>query len=314
MILFLYGEDNFRSLQKLNAIVARYQRLHKTGLNLKPFDLERDSFEDFRDQFQTRSIFKEKKFFILKNVCSNSLFKEKFKAKKDEFLKSDHIILFYEKKSPPEKDSFFIFLKKVGTSQEFKPLQRKGLESWIKNELTGLGAKMENDARELLIERVGNNLWQLSNDLKKLLNYKRGQKRITITKEDVELLVHQRIELNIFKTIDFIARAQKQKAIFLLQRHIRAGDSPLYLLAMINFQFRNLLILKQISQSRKNLWSETKKLGLHPFVVRKGLGLCQRFTFHDLKKIYEKLFQLDIDIKSGRINPELALDLLVSQI
>jgi len=57
-----------------------------------------------------------------------------------------------------------------------------------------------------------------------------------------------------------------------------------------------------------------KKSGLHPFVVQKTGYLCSRFTMEKLKKIYLKIFQIDLDIKTGKIESETALDLLLAEI
>lgn len=323
MIIFLYGKDNFRSLGKLKKIIARYKDIHKTGLNLKFFDFQKDraltkpsrtSFEDFKTEFQTKSMFEEKKLFVLKSVFSNPQFKEKFLKQKKEFLKSRNTILFYESCDLRENDSFFIFLKENSTVQKFDLLEGRKLESWIKIELAKQKAEIEPEARMLLIKYVDNDLWQLSNEINKLVNYKWNPEKIKITKEDVKALTPQKIDLDIFKTIDFMAERQKQKAISSIHKHLEKGDSPLYLLSMINFQFRNLLMLKEICQSGENIKAKIKKLNLHPFVVKKSLGLCQKFTLEELKKIYQKIFQIDLAIKTGNIDPSLGLDLLIAQI
>jgi len=313
MILFLYGEDDFRSQQKLEKIIARYKEVHKTGLNLKFFDFQKDSFEDFNNQFRTRSMFKEKKLFILKNAFLNIKFKENFKKIGKDFSNSKDIVLFYEKKGF-KKGSFLNFLNKISKSEEFVHLEPRKLDSWIRKEAEGLGAGIEREARVLLIEFLGNNLWQLSNGIQKLANYKWNPKKTEITKKDVEFLIPQKIELEIFKTIDFVAKKQKAKALILLKNHLEKGDSPLYLLSMLDFQFRNLLMIKEVLESGKDLGTATKKLGLHPYTVKKSLYLCQKFNFEELKKILEKIFQTDLRIKTGKIDAGMALDLLVAQI
>lgn len=319
MIFFLYGKDNFRSLEKLKEIIAGHQKIHQTGLNLRFFDCQEHIFEDFRDQLRTKSMFREKKLFVLRNVFSNSLFKQALLEYKQELTQTQNIILFYEKEDPPVKDSLFIWLQENSTSQRFDLLKNRQLESWIKKELEKHQAEIEPAALKLLIEYVGNDLWQLSNELQKLVNYKKGAKRITIFQEDVKTLTPQKLDTNIFKTIDFIAEKQKQKAISLIHKHLQKGDSPLYLLSMITFQFRNLLVLKSRLESQSNgrmikMSTLTRQLGMHPFVVRKSLILCQKFSLEELKKIYQKIFQIDLAIKTGQIEPELALDLFIAQI
>ena len=315
MIIFLYGKDDFRSLQKLKQIINAYQKTHKTGLNLKFFDCKKQDFQELKNQFYTKSMFKEKKLFIVKNAFTNPDFKQNFLKLKKEFIISKNIIVFYAK-GDCAKSAFFNFLIKNSKSQKFNPLKTQQLEKWIKQQLIKYQTEIKPDALKLLIGRVGNNLWQISNEIQKLVNFKNGK---IITKQDIKNLVSQKIELNIFKTIDAIAEKNKQKALFLIHQHLEKGDSALYLLSMIGFQFRNLLMVKTRSKSANNIrmlrMNElSKELGMHPFVFRKSLWLSQKFSLQQLKKIYQKIFQIDLDIKTGKIQPELALDLLVAQL
>ncbi len=314
MIIFLYGENNFSSRRKLKEIVKRYKTLHPKNLNLQIFDFQpgkgnqRVSFEDFRSQFQTKSIFAAKKFFVLKNVFLNPQVKTKLLKEKEILLKSQDIILFFENQNPSAKDSFFIFLKKNAKTQKFELLKGKKLENWVEKEFSQAQVKIESQAKDLLIEFAGNNLWRLANEIKKLVNYKKGVKRVG--PEDVKILVRPELEINIFKTIDFIASKKKEQALFLLRQHLEKGDSPLYLLSMITFQFRNLLIIKEKIITGGSIW----KLKWHPFLIKKTFRLSQKFTLEELKKIYQEIFQIDLGIKTGRIAPELALDLFIARI
>jgi DNA polymerase-3 subunit delta len=57
-----------------------------------------------------------------------------------------------------------------------------------------------------------------------------------------------------------------------------------------------------------------KKSNLHPFIVRKSYEQAQKFTIQQLKKIYQRIFQVDSAIKTGKIAPDVALDLLITEI
>lgn len=83
---------------------------------------------------------------------------------------------------------------------------------------------------------------------------------------------------------------------------------------MINFQFRNLLIVKDLIQKYRSPYIPSKVTNLHPYVIKKSCSLAQKFTIQELKKIYQKIFQVDLDIKTGRVEPEVALDLLIAEI
>lgn len=307
MIIFLYGEDTYRMKEKLKEIIERHKKIHKSGLNLKYFD----DFTNLKDGIRQTSMFKEKRLAVVTNVFANPDFKEEFFQNKKEFLDSEDIILIYEEKDFNKNNSLFKFLKKNAKSQEFKFLTGQGLKAWIKKEFDRYETKIDSGVLEKLIEYIGNDLWQMSNEIRKLASFRNSE---TVKAEDIELLVKSKIETDIFKTIDAIADKNKKQALNLLHKHLEKGDSPLYILSMINYQFRNLLIVKDFIEKDKPYNIILKRSGLHPFVVKKSYYQSQKFTFQELKKIFQKIFKADLDIKTGKTQPEIALDLLIAEI
>ncbi len=124
---------------------------------------------------------------------------------------------------------------------------------------------------------------------------------------DIKLLVKPEIETEIFKTIDAISQKDKRKAMSFLKKHLDAGESPLYLLSMIAFGFRNLVLAKNSSDSAKL----KNEMNMHPFVIKKSKEAAARFSNEELKKIYQKIFLTDLGIKTGRIQPEEGIKSLV---
>jgi len=144
-----------------------------------------------------------------------------------------------------------------------------------------------------------------------LVNFKRRQK---IELKDTELLIKPKIETDIFKTIDSLAAKNKKQALELIHKHLEKGDNPLYLLSMINFQFRNIIAVKDLIEKNKPYSVILQQTKLHPFVVKKSYWQAQKFSFPELKKIYQKIFQVDLAIKTGKIDSGLALDTLIAEI
>jgi DNA polymerase-3 subunit delta len=315
MVIFIYGEDTYRLRRKLAEIIGHYKKTNKTGLNLIYPDFSKEGpssvLKDLEDSINQISMFKEKKMAVLINPFSNAAFKEEFLEEGDRFVKSDDIILFCQEGKIDERNALFKFLKKSAKCQEFQLFSGLKLKNWIKKEFEKYGKKVSPDIIDILVEFVGNDLWAMDNEIKKLTSFKKNG---AITKEDVKKLVRPRIETDIFETIDAIAAKNKKRALELLNGHLEKGDSPLYLLAMICYQFRNLLIIKDLTEKRVAFYDITRKSGLHPFVVKKSYGLAQKFAFLELKKIYQKIFQVDLDIKTGKIQPEAALEMLIAEI
>ncbi len=313
MIIFLYGQDTYRSHQKLKEIIERFKKTSKGRLNLRYLDAKKIDFQEFRDELQTASIFKEKKLIILLNPFSNSGLEKEIldflKKKKD----LEETALFYEEEKINEKSSLFKFLKKEGKSQEFKPLRSQKLRDWIRREFERYQVSIDFKVPEVLAEFIGNNLWQLSNEIKKLATYK-VKKEEKITLEDINILVKSRIETDIFSTIDAISSKDKERALNLLHHHLEKGDSPLYLFSMIKFQISNLLVVKDLIERQTPFPYILSQSNLHPFVAKKSYRLSQKFSLEQLKKIYRKIFKLELKIKTGKIDPVLALDILVTEI
>jgi DNA polymerase-3 subunit delta len=310
MIFFLFGEDTYRSRQKLRDIVNRYQKIHKTGLNLSFLDGIKLDFQDCLEKFRAVPMFREKKLVIIRNIFPNSEFKEKFIEKVKEFKNSKNMVLFYENGVVPKNDAFLKILKNQGEFQEFEPLKGERLRKWAKKEIENYGKKIDYTALSQLIFYIGSDLWRFSNEIKKLVSYQLKCRNIEISSKEVEILVRPKIETDIFRTIDALALRDKKQALCFIYKHLEKGDYPLYLLTMINFQFRNLLMLKSRNQSD----GLTKDLGMHPYTVMKAARQSEKFSLDELKKIYQKIFQADLDIKTGKIEPETALDLLIAEI
>jgi len=324
MIIFLYGEDSYRSKEKLSEVIDRYKASQKSGLNLVYINAGQTDFTDFYDSLRNSAMFFEKKLIILRNLFSDKKFQEIFLENLKKLKSLEDVIVIYEEDAVDQRLKVFKELVKECKSQEFKLLDGIKLKNWIQKGFENYGQKINADALDLLLNYVGNDLWRASNEIKKLVNFSASakgadvssgwKKDSAIKKEDVELQVKSRIETDIFKTIDALASKNKKQAFMLLQKHLNNGDNPLYLLSMIAYQFKNLLIVKELAEKRFMYASIVKKSGLHPFVVKKNYFACQQFSFLELKEIYCKIFKVDSDIKSGKIEQETALDLLISQI
>lgn len=318
MIIFLYGEDSYRSQKKLEEIIEQYKKAHKSGLNLVKLDVKdsKNSFEDFYSNLRVNSMFAEKKLIILNNIFSApggpaSGWQEDFLKEIKNLQSLKDVIIVLEKEAVDERNKIFKVLKKEAKSQEFNFLAGGQLLSWVDKEFENHNAKIDPMAKNAFLNCTGNNLWLVESEIKKMADFKAGK---LIKKEDIELMMRPKIENDIFKTIDAIASKNKKQALVFLHKHIDNGDNVLYLLSMIAYQFRSLLIIKELSAQGGPVSGWQKKSGLHPFVIKKNYDICRQFSLLQLKKIYQKIFLIDFNIKTGKVDPETALDLLVSEI
>jgi len=292
----------------LRQIIDEYQRKYKSGLNLN-FLKENETFKDLRDYDKQTSMFDEKRLIVVYKTFSSEKIKNGLFENYEEIASSENIFVLYEEGDIKKGDKLLKLLsteKKRAMIQEFCPLSGKKLSLWIKKEFEKRGSKVSEDAVLRLQETGGEDLWRIKNEIAKLSLYKKE-----IKKEDVDYMVSARIEADIFKTIDAMAEKNKEKALFSLYNHLEKGDSPLYLLSMIIYQFRNLIIVSELLEKDYSYEVAKEKSGLHPFVFKKTRNQTEKFSLEELRKIYDKLFEIDLQTKTGQIDPVLGLHLFL---
>jgi len=304
MLIFLYGPDTFRLSQKLDQIIEEYKK-HVQGLDFSVFDAAYDKGKDFFYNLRQNSLFQEKKFFVVKNPITNKEFKDSLIDNIKTVADSGHNIVFCQEGKVLKTDRLLSAFKKFAKIQEFAFLEDNDLDAWIIGEFKKLGRPINLQTARTLSRLVGNDLWRAQNEIQKLMHFIVGRE---ITVLDVVQNVSPEIDANIFGTIDAAANRDKKQAFKLIRDHLQKGDHPLYLLATIATQFKNLLLVK----SGGNLGAA--RLGIHPYVFSKTIPQARRFGLEELKNIYRKIVQVDFDVKTGKIAPEVGLDLLIAQL
>src|SRR3989338_3282148 len=299
MNILLYGPDTFRSSAKLKEIISRYKGSGKKGLNV--LEAGTISSQDVETELVSSSMFKERKLLVFKHAFQEKPIKDFFLSHTELLEKADHTLIFFEEKDISSKDGFFQFLEKNGKVQKFDILSGPHLLSWIAKEGEKYSVSISKEAGKELAALFENDLWSLAQEIQKIALFKLSAKEQEILVEDVKALSHHAsFKTDIFATVDAIGRKKKELALELLHGHLAKGDSPIYLLSMIHFQFRNILQVKD---------SARENIHMHPFVAKKSKELGSLFSMDELKAVYEKIWKTDLAVKTGTMDGETALDL-----
>ena len=157
---------------------------------------------------------------------------------------------------------------------------------------------------------VGADLRLLDQEIVKLVTYTNAER--PVTKSDIDALVPYAQTAIIFDMIDAFGRRNGRTASQTLHSLLDAGEHPMRLLAMVVRQFRLLIQVKELKAQGLTSQQAAKALKLHPFPTDKLYNQANHFTADQLEKVYRHLLDTDVDIKTGKIEPEVALDLLVA--
>lgn len=154
------------------------------------------------------------------------------------------------------------------------------------------------------------------NELHKLVCYVDGEREIG--EEDVAALTPYVPEANVFEMVDALTNGDGASALELIHQslHDNPSDAGFRLFALIVRQFRLLSMTRDYLDRGGAAQGQAiaKAVGAHPFVAGKLAAQARRFNAAQLDAILKRLQRYDQDMKTGRIEPRLALDLLVTSL
>ncbi|MDO8513594.1 MAG: DNA polymerase III subunit delta [bacterium] len=307
MSYLIYGEDTYRSRAKLRVISQKYTDTNLGDTNLAHIDGAKTKAEEIIRQLWASPFLAPKRLVIIHNLISQGA-KDAQQSIEDFLPKIPRstLAIFYESEKIDKRNSLFKALNRPKLAEEYAYLDPIKLRQWTAKQFSASGVPIEKHALESLI-KIGPDLWRLKNEIDKLISYcPEG-----ITTDKLAAIIHFEPAGDIFRLIDALSSRDLKTAAAHLRGRLAAGDSPIYLFSMFVYGFRTLLIVQDSLKQNPKL---NNIPGIHPLVFKKASIQAKNFTPTALRAIYEKLGDLDYTIKTGIINPEIALDLFLLEL
>lgn len=200
-----------------------------------------------------------------------------------------------ENKKLDSRRKLFKILSKFNAKEfsTFKTYKTAEIANWIKIHAKSKGISLKDDAIELLIEQIGNNLREFNTELDKLKLIAYPEK--TVTKNMVTDICISNQDL--FNFTELVMRGEKDKALLEFKK-LLDKKHPLELLSAIQTMIRKWIILKSKS-SELSTFELSKLTGQHEFVVKQTLQKLKNTKLADLVKLKENLFETEYKIKSA---------------
>ncbi|HEX2034587.1 MAG TPA: DNA polymerase III subunit delta [Chloroflexota bacterium] len=226
---------------------------------------------------------------------------------------SSTLLVFVETDAPPKTGPLARALEAAKVKQQYFPtLAGAPLLRWIKERVAASEASISDRAAAMLADFAGGDLRALSNELAKLVTYVGPGRAIDVA--DVQLLVGQVSEANIFECVDAIATGNRTGALRALHVLFEHGERPERILAMVTRQVRLLLQANDLTQQGEAPEVIGRALGLSPFPLRKVLEQVRHFSAPTLHAMHRRALEADLHLKTGQQEAVLALELLVAEL
>lgn len=182
---------------------------------------------------------------------------------------------------------------------------------WIQEHVKTQGGQITTQAAVALANQIGDDTRLASQEITKLLTYVNFARPVDI--DEVEHLTPLTARIGDFELVNAIRDRDRRKAQALLQRSLQEDD-PLRILQSIVYQIRVLLLAREISDERGTINDFPKELKIGYYPAKLALESAPRFSMNFLEAIYHRLLDIDEAIKSGQIEPDLALELLIIEL
>lgn len=323
MVIYLRGEDDFRSSEALRGFVEAFRKKHDpSGLGIVRLDGERVTDAELQRALATQGLLTSRRLIVVRSLSANKkkdpadLLLATVEAKR---LPKDHILIVWESGVPEQaKRVHPLFLalaalpertpqaKDRDFQERFDRLIGRHLETWVDAAVKARGIRLTPPARGTLIALAGGSLRIMDQELDKLSHFR---PKGIITPADVKLFVHAALDANIFDLTDAIGERSTERSLELLERQFLAGAAPLYLVTMLIRHFRILRSVEAAGPSHPATLART--LGLHPFVVSKAVRQVTKFRDQELADLFEAIVDLDQKLKSTSVDPQVELTLFV---
>jgi len=295
-VYLLAGEEDYFIDRSIELLKKKWLGEDINEFNFTIFYGDDTDPSEIIDAADTLPLLTEKRMIVVKSV-------DKWTSNKKEafipYLKhpSNSTCLVLTSKQGDRRDKLTVAIDKYGIVVECKELGMEKLKGWIRKELRQAGKTIDEQALYMLIEATGDSMYDLANDMEKLILYTHGQKHIT--SRDIAMVSSKMRSVSVFEITNAIMKGIPQQALMLLHRALEDGEHPVRILYFITREFRLLLKIKALILKGFSPQEAIKKASIPSFKYNEFLKRVNTLSMDTLYMIYKKLISADLALKGG---------------
>ena len=273
-----------------------------------------DDIDGIINEASTIGMFSLNKFIIInmdsyfkdkKDIPNINLLENYF----DSYNSNSYLVFVCNSDSIDSRQKIVNLIKKYGIVKKLE-VNDNYLNDYVNNYLKDNGYKINNGDVVYFINRVGNNINNVTNELDKLMLYKINDK--IINRNDIDLLTVENIDDSIYDLVNCILKNDNEKAIKLYNNFINNGMDVNQIVAIIAAQIRLLYQVKRLYNSGKSNDEIAKILEFKSvYRVKYLLSDSYYYSESDLVKYLSKLADIDNAIKTSNGDGNILMQLFI---
>ena len=202
--------------------------------------------------------------------------------------------------------------KKLGTVIALEAPKGKRLVSWLRDRAKQHGLTLDDRAAWSMIDAVGTELRDLDAGLDQIASGTGDAQELRVTAADVRTAFPRLADERIYALTDAVSDRKLPVAMTTLRRLLQQGDDPLVLWGALVGQFRRLLRVRRIADLSSRAVAD--QLGMPTWRAERLQRQARLFREDELIDAMETLALTDVELKSGDLPPEIALERAVIEV
>lgn len=305
MYNYLISSDD---IEALNNKIEEIRKSFNQDFDVVRYDLGEDSLYSIIDELSTISLFDNPKFVIVKqaNEIANKPEKQITELLKTiNNRESVNVIIFTDLNKIDFKYENLANLRKYTIYFDIK-IRNIPLDQYAHDYLLKFGFTIDSQALTELV-KYSVNLATLRNNLEILMCFKDENKKIT--SNDVNLMIKQPLEDNIFSLIDMVLNNNK-KAIFKMYNDFKTENiSPTYIVSMLINKFQEMYDVYHLAKGGADQQTIMDLFNVSSGKAYYMMKNAKQASLDDIKRNLDELMDLDYKIKAGLMDQYLGLEL-----
>jgi len=306
-ITLLVGKETILRDEALRRIQSTlFKDPSSLDLNQHRFDASRDDFSEILTQAQTAPFLAQKRLVIVDQVDALKDKERKALLEQLEHEQSYSVwVLMTDERSAKTS-----FLKKLAEIAEVIPCEAPYKEGevklWIRKQCEAEGRTLEPQALAILFELIGKNMSALKLAIEQLAIYTHGKQ--VIAAQDVEQLLGESAEQNVFELYDALKAKRLDLAIKILNRLKAQGKRHYEIIGSLVWQFDRVLRIKNLISQGLGVAEVAGELRIHRFFAEQSVRRARSLSESTLRKDLQALLSCDLSIKRGIVREDLAVE------
>lgn len=308
-IILFAGEEEFLKEQELSRIKTELFKRDEVNLNYDLFYGREADGEKIVECVRTRPLLSSRRLVVIKDIEQLSSFNKELLLDYCSNPSQFTLLILETHQKSTKRDKFLTSISQYARVIFFKPLYKEKISPWIRQRLKAEGKRISNDALELLKENAPEGLGQMVRLLENIVIY--AKDRDEITSLDIEKSIGGDFNANTFEFTDALGEKNFPRAIGILTTLFKEGKETLQILGMILWHLRRIDEAKRMIESGKTKGDLGRAMKINPYFLENFIRQLDCFSAEDLRVAFRILLEADSNIKSGRIKPNLSLELAV---